>query len=143
MARISDPTSTSERIPPRLSTDSFDSLTCAGTNFSAMKKATTATGITTKKMEFQAKRVSSSPESSGPQALMAPPTAAHSAIDLVLAGPVHRAAISARQVGKAMPAAMPPKIRAPIRISMVGAKAASSAAGMASTTPVSSSSLRP
>ena len=54
---------------------------------------------------------------------MAPPVAAHSAIDLVRAGPVHSAAIRASVVGYAIPAAIPPKMRAPIRISIDGAKA--------------------
>ena len=74
---------------------------------------------------------------------MAPPVAAHSAIDRVRAGPPHSAAIRARQVGNAIPAAMPPKMRAPIRIWIVGAKPAMSAAGIASVRPRSSIILRP
>ena len=99
IARMNDPTSTSERMPPRLSTGSVVSLTCAGTNLGAMNSATTATGRTTKKTEFQGKRTSSRPESSGPQALIAPPMAAHSAIERVRAGPGHSAAIKASVVG--------------------------------------------
>ena len=77
------------------------SWTCAGTNFSAMKSATTATGSTTKKTQVQVESASSNkPDSSGPLALIAPPMAAHRAIERVRAGPgPHSAAIKARVVG--------------------------------------------
>ena len=99
--------------------------------------------MTTRKTTFHGNCVKIKPESNGPLALIAPPVAAHSAIDLVRAGPVHNAAIKARQVGKAIPAARPPKIRAPIRTSIDGAKPAIKAAGIASVTPRSNNSLRP
>jgi hypothetical protein len=143
IARMSEPTSTSDKMPPMLSTGSVDSFTCAGMNFNAMTSATSATGITTRKTAFHGKRVKIRPEITGPQALIAPPVAAQSAIELVRAGPDHNAAINARQVGNAIPAARPPKIRAAIRISIDGAKPAIRAAGIANMTPVSSNILRP
>ena len=79
----------------------------------------------------------------GPSAAVAAPMPDHRAIDFVLACPVHNAAISAKVVGYAIPAAKPPMIRAPIRISTVGAKPATTDAGMASSVPMMSIILRP
>ena len=44
-------TSRTERMPPRLSTGSVDSLTWAGTNIQAITSATTARGSVTRKTE--------------------------------------------------------------------------------------------
>ena len=52
------------------------------------------------------------PETSGPSAAIAPPSADQSAIDFVRPGPDHSAVISASVVGYAMPAASPPPTRA-------------------------------
>ena len=65
IARTKEPTSTTDRMPPRLSTFSLVSLTCEGKNFHAMKRATNATGSTTKKTEFQGKRSNSRPGKQG------------------------------------------------------------------------------
>ena len=51
MARITAPTSSAERRPPRLSTGSVDSLTWAGTSLAASSTATTASGRVTRKTE--------------------------------------------------------------------------------------------
>ena len=64
-----------------------------------MTSATTASGSVTRKTEPHQKCSSSSPESSGPSAEIAPPSADHSAIDFVRAGPDQSAVISARVVG--------------------------------------------
>ncbi len=92
-------TSMTERMPPRLSTGSVDSLTCAGTNAHAITSATTANGKVTRKTEPHQKLSSSQPATRGPSDAMAPPRADHRAIDLVRAGPVHRAVIRANVVG--------------------------------------------
>ena len=99
MARMAEPTRTADRTPPRLSTDSFVSLTCAGTKRIAMTRATTASGRVTRNTELHSKRSSRKPETSGPSAAMAPPSADHRAIERVRAGPDHRAAMRARVVG--------------------------------------------
>ena len=83
------------------------------------------------------------PESSGPSAAMAPPSADHRAIDFVRAGPDHRAVISASVVGNAIPADTPPSSRASTSTSTEGAHAAIRQAGTESTTPRMSMSLRP
>ena len=67
----------------------------------------------------------------------------HSAIAFVRAGPDHSAVISASVVGKAIPAASPPKMRAPIRIPTLEAVAARIDAGIESSVPSTSISLRP
>jgi MFS family permease len=73
-----------------------------------MTSATTATGSTIQKTQFQLPVICSViPDNSGPQTLIAPPMAAHNAIERVRAGPgPHSAAISASVVGYAMPAAL-------------------------------------
>ena len=93
--------------------------------------------------EPQSNSSSSAPESSGPSAEIAPPSPDQSAIDFVRAGPDQSAVISASVVGKAMPAASPPRTRAAKRTSIDGANAASRQAGIASAVPSRSSSLRP
>ena len=86
-------------MPPRLSTFSVVSLTWAGTNRMAMTSATTASGRVTRKTEPHSKCSSRNPDTSGPSAAIAPPSADHSAIDRVRAGPDHSAAIRASVVG--------------------------------------------
>ena len=72
------------------------------------------------------------------------PMADHFAIAAVRAGPsAHSAVISASVVGNAMPAQTPPSTRATMSTVSLQAKEASSAAGMDSPVPTSSSSLRP
>ena len=73
--------------PPRLSTGSVVSLTWLGTKRSAMTRATTASGSVTRKTEPHSKCSSRNPETSGPSAAMAPPSADHRAIERVRAGP--------------------------------------------------------
>ena len=99
MARMRAPTITIEMMPPRLSTEAFDSLTCAGTNNSAMKNATTASGTVTRNTEPQSNACRSQPDSRGPSDAMAAPMADHSAIERVRLAPPHRAAINASVVG--------------------------------------------
>ena len=82
-----------------MSTGSVVSLTCAGTKRQAMNRATAARGSVMRKTEPQSNCSSRAPESSGPSAAMAPPSADQSAIDLVRAGPDHSAVISASVVG--------------------------------------------
>ena len=134
---------TTEMIPPRLSTGSVASLMCAGTNTTAITRATTASGNVSKKTDPHQKCSSMVPAASGPSAEMAPPKADHSAIDRVRAGPDHSAVINASVVGKAIPADNPPKIRARTSTPSVGANAASRHAGTDSVTPRISMSLRP
>jgi len=86
-ARTKVPMSTTERMPPMLSTDSFPSLMCAGMNFRAIRSATTATGRTTRKTQGQSATSRIRPDSSGPDTEIAPPMAAHNAIERVRAGP--------------------------------------------------------
>ena len=114
-----------------------------GDEHKARTSATTASGSVRRKTDPHQKCSSSKPESSGPSAAMAPPSADHSAIDFVRPGPDHSAVISARVVGYAMPAASPPQTRAANRTSSDGAYAASSEAGIASAVPRTSMSLRP
>ena len=97
--RISAPTMTIERTPPRLSTGSVDSFTCAGTSLTAITSATTASGTVIRKTDPHQKCSSRIPEQSGPSAEMAPPVAAQSAIAFVRAAPAQSAVISARVVG--------------------------------------------
>ena len=86
MPRISEPTRTTTASPPRLSTGSVVSFTCAGTKRSAMTSATTASGSVSRKTEPHQKCSSRIPAQSGPSAPIAPPVADHSAIDRVRAG---------------------------------------------------------
>ena len=99
MARMSAPTMSAERIPPRLSTASDVSFTWAGTYRQAMNSATAASGSVTRKTDPQTNRSSSRPAMSGPIAAIAPPVADQSAIECVLDGPDQSAAISANVVG--------------------------------------------
>jgi hypothetical protein len=109
----------------------------------AISSAIAARGRVTRNTEPHSKRSSRKPETSGPRLAMAPPSADQSAIDLVRAGPAQRAVMRARVVGYAMPADRPPRSRAAMRTSMVGANAASRHAGIDSATPRMSMSLRP
>ncbi len=135
--------SSTDRIPPRLSTGSLPSFTCAGTDRTARASATTASGSVTRNTDPHQKLSSSHPETSGPSAEIAPPSADHSAIDRVRAGPDHSAVMSASVVGNAMPAETPPRIRATTSTSTEGANAASRHAGTDRLTPRISIILRP
>ncbi len=131
-------------MPPRLSTGSVVSLTCAGTKRSAASSASAASGSVTRKTEPQSKCSSSAPETSGPSAEIAPPMPDHSAIAFVRGGPdAHSAVISASVVGYAMPAETPPSSRAPNRTSIDPARPATMLAGIDSAMPMTSRSLRP
>ncbi len=121
MPSTSPPTSTTERIPPRLSTGSVVSLTWLGTKTSAMISATPTSGNVTRKTDPHQKYSRRPPAISGPSAAMPPPIADQSAIDFVRAGPDHRAAMSASVVGYAIPAESPPMTRAMKRTSSDGA----------------------
>ena len=130
-------------MPPRLSTGSVVSFTWAGTRRSAKTSATTASGSVSRKTEPHQKCSSNRPESRGPSAEIAPPSADQSAIDLVRPGPDQSAVINARVVGYAMPAASPPSTRATNKTVSVGAYAARRLAGIASAVPRTSINLRP
>ncbi len=143
IASTSVPTSTTESTPPRLSTVSVVSLTWLGTNASASTSATAASGKVIRNTEPHQKCSRSRPESSGPSAEIAPPSADHSAIDLVRAGPDQSAVISASVVGNAMPAETPPRIRARMSTPSDGAYAARRQAGIESATPRTSINFRP
>ena len=132
-----------EKMPPRWSTESVVSLMWAGTNRAAKNSATNASGTVIRKHEPHQNLLRTSPESKGPSAAIEPPTADHAAIDLTRAGPDHSAVISARVVGKAMPAATPPRTRAPMRKVMFGAHAAAIEVGMARVVPSRSMPFRP
>src|SRR6266508_2132081 len=99
IARISVPTSTTDRTPPRFSTGSLVSLTWLGTKATAIRKATTTSGKVIRKTDPHQKCSRSQPATSGPREEIAPPMADQSAIDLVRAGPDHSAAIRAKVVG--------------------------------------------
>ena len=143
MPSTSAATSAIDRMPPRLSTGSVVSFTWLGTSQTASSRATTASGNVSRKTEPHQKCSSRRPDSSGPRAEIAPPIPDHSAIERVRAGPDHNAVINASVVGNAMPAAMPPNTRAIASTVSLGANAASSEAGIASTVPSTSISLRP
>src|SRR5215218_3511880 len=129
IARIRAATSTTERIPPGLSTGSVVSLTWLGTTLAAIGKATATSGSVIRKTDPHENCSSSAPATSGPSEAIAPPSADHSAIDFVRPGPDHSAAISASVVGYAMPADNPPSTRAPNSTSSLGANEASRQAG--------------
>jgi hypothetical protein len=97
----------------------------------------------TRKTEPQSNCSSRAPERSGPSEAIAPPIADQSAIERVRSLPDQSAVISARVVGKAMPAATPPITRAAKRTPIEGAKPASSEAGIEMPMPSSSIILRP
>src|SRR3954452_8352483 len=99
IARISAATSTTDRMPPGLSTGSLASLTCAGTNLAAIGNAITTSGSVIKNTDPHAKLSNSAPATNGPSEAIAPPNADHSAIDFVRPGPDHNAAINANVVG--------------------------------------------
>src|SRR6516162_5445460 len=143
MARISPVTSTTDKIPPRLSTGAVDSFTWAGTHKTTMIRAITANGTVNTKTEPHQKFSSNTPATSGPRAARALPMPDHRAMDRVRAGPDHNAVTSARVVGYAIPADSPPTSRAAIRTPTDGAKAASRQAGTDNTMPPASRSLRP
>jgi hypothetical protein len=75
--------------------------------------------------------------------VIAPPVAAQRAIALVRPGPDQSAVISASVVGYAIPAASPPRTRAPNNTSIDGAHAAMQSAGIVTSMPRTSSSFRP
>src|SRR3954447_26622180 len=98
MPSTSAPTSSTERMPPRLSTGSVASLTWLGTNRTASTSATTTSGSVTKKPAPHQYLESRNPATRGPSAEIAPPIPDHSAIDLVRPGPDHNAVINASVV---------------------------------------------
>src|SRR3954453_9951834 len=95
------------------------------------------------KTDPQSNPVSSAPDSRGPSAEIAPPSAHHRAIAFVRSGPDHSAVIRASVVGKAIPAANPPTRRAAKRTAREGANAAGREAGVAIAGPAISIILRP
>jgi hypothetical protein len=97
--RISAPTRAIESTPPKWSTGSVLSFTWLGTSRSAITRAITASGRVIRKTEPHQKRSSRTPAQRGPSDAIAPPVAAHSAIDFVRAGPDQSAVINARVVG--------------------------------------------
>src|SRR4051812_9547468 len=99
IARMIDPTRTTDRMPPRLSTLSVSSLTWAGTNRIAKTSATAVSGNVTKNTDPHQNFSSSAPAISGPRLAMAPPKADHRAIDFVRDCPDHSAVIRASVVG--------------------------------------------
>ena len=99
MARISDPTRATERMPPRWSTLSVVSLTWAGTKNQAISAAMAASGSVTRNTEPHQKCSSRNPATRGPSAATPPPMADQSAIDRVRPGPDQSAAIRASVVG--------------------------------------------
>ena len=99
MPRISAPTMKIDSAPPGWSTGSVVSLTCAGTSRSAITSAITASGAVNRNTEPHQKCSSRIPAHSGPSEEIAPPIAAHSAIDRVRDSPDHSAVISASVVG--------------------------------------------
>ena len=143
IARISAPTSTIESTPPGWSTGSVASFTWPGTSSTAIASAISASGTVRRNTEPHQKCSSRIPAQSGPRAEIAPPVAAQRAIDRVRAGPDQSAVISASVVGYAIPAARPPKTRAPKRTPIDGAQAARQSAGMVSAIPSTSRSFRP
>jgi hypothetical protein len=64
-----------------------------------MTTLTTISGNVTRNTEPHQNVVNSTPATNGPRAEMAPPSADHSAIDLVRPAPVHSAVISDSVVG--------------------------------------------
>ena len=96
---IRAPIMTADRTPPRLSTRSVDSFTCAGTCFWPMYRARTAKGRVTRNTDPHAKYSSSNPETSGPSIATPPPSADHIAMERVRAGPDQSAVMSASVVG--------------------------------------------
>ncbi len=143
IASTSEATITIESTPPELSTGSVPSLMWLGIRRTASTSATTASGSVSRKTEPHEWCSSSAPDSTGPRAEMAPPMPDHSAIERVRPGPDQSAVISASVVGNAIPAARPPKSRAPMRMPMFDAVAAMIEAGIASSVPASSIILRP
>ena len=91
---------TTERMPPRLSTGSVDSLTWAGTNFHTRTRAITAGGTAMRKTDPHQNHSRSAPAMTGPSTAPPLPMPDHRAIALTLArvGP-HRAVIRASVVG--------------------------------------------
>ena len=99
IARISAPTRTTERIPPRLSTGSSVSFTWLGTYTIAMTSATPTSGSVTRKTDPHQNCSSRAPAMSGPSAAMPPPIADQSAIAFVRGWPAQSAVMSASVVG--------------------------------------------
>lgn len=143
IARMSAPTSTAARMPPRLSTGSVDSFAWAGTKITTSGIAMMISGIVMRNDAPHHRYSTMAPASSGPIAETAPPIADHSAMALVRAAPDHSAVIKASVVGYAIPAATPPAMRARFRISIDGAKAASTPVGSERMMPSRSMRRRP
>ena len=77
---MSEPTRTTESTPPRLSTRSVPSFTCAGTRNHAIANAANAIGTVTRNTEPHQKCSSNVPDSNGPSDANAAPMADHNAI---------------------------------------------------------------
>ena len=88
-----------DSTPPRLSTGSVSSFTCAGTSTTAMNSARAASGSVTRNTEPHQKCSSSAPAINGPSDAIAPPVADHNTIARVRGWPDHSAVISASVVG--------------------------------------------
>ena len=99
MPTISEPTSTTVMTPPTLSTGSVVSLMWAGTNLTAIRRASATSGSVTRKTDPHSKCSSRTPARSGPSRDRPPPSADQSAIDFVRPGPDQSAVISASVVG--------------------------------------------
>src|SRR5436305_2199377 len=97
--RINEPMRTTDKMPPRLSTEPVVSLMCAGTSRIAITIATAASGNVMRKTEPHQKCCSSAPAHNGPSAAIAPPVPDHKAIDFVRLLPDHSAVIKASVVG--------------------------------------------
>ena len=97
----------------------------------------------TRKTDPQSKCSRRAPDTSGPSAAIPPPRADQSAIAFVRAGPDHNAVMSARVVGYASPAEIPPTTRATNSTVSEGAKPATSDAGTDRPIPRTIISLRP
>jgi hypothetical protein len=110
---------------------------------SPITKATTTRGRLIRKTDPHQKCSSIHPPITGPTAANPPPSPDHSAIAVIRGRPRYKAPIMDRVVGKTRAAATPPKNRAAISTSTVGAQAASMEVGTVATAPMTKRSLRP
>ena len=89
---------TIDKIPPRLSTGSVDSLTCAGTNFQTSTKAITAGGTAMRKTDPHQNHSSSAPAMTGPSTAPPLPMPDHRAMALTRALPGPQSAVMSASV---------------------------------------------
>ena len=137
-------TISTERMPPMWSSGMVDSFTCAGTLVITSTNAMAARGTAMRNTDPHQKYSSSSPATTGPSTAPPAPMADHRAIARARPAPSdHRAVMSARVVGNAMPAATPVKMRPATSTSVVGAQALMALAGTVSARPSSSMRRRP